>query len=329
MIEKILLLVQDIPIVERPYAYIAEKLGMSEEEVLQTLRKAKEEKIIRQVSPIYDTKALGYQSALVAFRVKPERIEEVAQFINTHPGVSHNYERPGGYFNLWITLAVPPDAPLSLEETVNIFAKNTEDYAILRTKRVFKIGVKLGYDSVEERDEVQEISLSVRTLEELDKLIIRHTQDNFPLSERPFLEYAKRLGMDEPTLIEKFRGMKETGLLRRVAAILYHRRAGYSANGMSVWKVEPARMSTLGSLLASFKGVSHCYERETHPKWNYNLYAMIHGRTREEVESLVRKVSEKSGVEDYLILYSIREFKKTRVRYFTDESYQWYELYAR
>jgi DNA-binding Lrp family transcriptional regulator len=134
--------------------------------------------------------------------------------------------------------------------------------------------------------------------------------------------------MDEPTLIEKFRGMKETGLLRRVAAILYHRRAGYSANGMSVWKVEPVRMSTLGSLLASFKGVSHCYERETHPKWNYNLYAMIHGRTREEVEGLVRKVSEESEVEDYLILYSTREFKKTRVRYFTEELYQWYELYA-
>ncbi len=330
MIGEVLKLAQDIPIVERPYAYIAQMLGIREQDVLNSLRKAKEEKIIRQISPIYDTKSLGYQSALVAFRVKPEKVEEVANFINTHPGVSHNYERTG-YFNLWITLAVPPDAPLNLEETVRIFAQMAEDYAILRTKRVFKIGVKLGYDSVEEREDGITAYNSSFQITEDDRIIIRLTQDEFPIVERPFSLYAEKLGMDEAFLLERFKKMNDGGVLRRIGAILYHRKAGYTANGMSVWRVEEEdRLDALGRLLASYKGVSHCYERIPHPpNWPYNLYAMIHGKSKEEVDGLVERVSKESGIKDYQILYSTREFKKTRVRYFTEEIYRWYDKYAR
>jgi len=330
MIGEVLKLAQDIPIVERPYAYIAKMLGIREQDVLNSLKKAKEEKIIRQISPIYDTKSLGYQSALVAFRVKPEKVEEVANFINTHPGVSHNYERTG-YFNLWITLAVPPDAPLNLEETVRIFAQMAEDYAILRTKRVFKIGVKLGYDSVEEREDGITAYNSSFQITEDDRIIIRLTQDEFPIVERPFSLYAEKLGMDEAFLLERFKKMNDGGVLRRIGAILYHRKAGYTANGMSVWRVEEEdRLDALGRLLASYKGVSHCYERTPHPpNWPYNLYAMIHGKSKEEVDGLVERVSKESGIKDYQILYSTREFKKTRVRYFTEEIYRWYDKYAR
>jgi len=330
MIGEVLKLAQDIPIVERPYAYIAQMLGIREQDVLNSLRKAKEEKIIRQISPIYDTKSLGYQSALVAFRVKPEKVEEVANFINTHPGVSHNYERTG-YFNLWITLAVPPDAPLNLEETVRIFAQMAEDYAFLRTKRVFKIGVKLGHDSVEEREDGITTYNSSFQITEDDRIIIRLTQDEFPIVEGPFSLYAEKLGMDEAFLLERFKKMNDGGVLRRIGAILYHRKAGYTANGMSVWRVEEEdRLDALGRLLASYKGVSHCYERTPYPpNWPYNLYAMIHGKSKEEVDGLVERVSKESGIKDYQILYSTREFKKTRVRYFTEEIYRWYDKYAR
>ncbi len=330
MIGEVLKLAQHIPIVERPYAYIAQRLGIKEQDVLNILKKAKEERIIRQISPIYDTKSLGYQSSLIAFKVNPERIEEVANFINTHPGVSHNYERTG-YFNLWITLAVPPDAPLNLEETVRLFAKMAEDYAILRTKKVFKIGVKLGYDSVEEREDgITNYNSSAEVTEE-EKVIISLTQDEFPLVDRPFSLYAERLGMDEVYLLEKFKKMNDSGVLRRIGAILYHRKVGYSANGMSVWRVEEEdKVNALGNLLASYKGVSHCYERTpSPPNWPYNLYAMIHGKSEEEVDELVKRVSEESGIKDYQILYSTREFKKTRVRYFTEEIYHWYDRYAR
>ncbi len=314
-----------IPFVPRPFEALGRELNLSEEEILRELRKLKEERIVRQISPIYSAKAVGYDSALVAFRVDPSRIEEVAAVVSEHPGVSHNYEREHD-FNLWFTLAVPPDAPLSIEDTVSRMAERTgvRDYVILRTVRSFKLSVKLDYESLSERErEAVEGGDTVRRfLSEEEKEIVRITQRDVPLIPRPFEALARELGVSEEFLIEKLVSFKEEGVIRRFAAILHHRKAGFRANGMTVWKVPPQRVEEVGRFLASFRSVSHCYERTTNHLWGYNLFTMIHGRSREEVVSFVERVGKEIQIEDYRILFSTREFKKRRIELFSEEFYE-------
>ena len=313
-----------IPLVERPFARLAERLGVSEGEVMEELRKLREEGIIRQISPIYDTRAAGYDSALIAFRVHPRRIEDVARIVNTHPGVSHNYEREH-QFNLWFTLAVPPDGKLSLEETVSLLADlgSVEEYLILRAVRTFKIGVRLDYADPSEREKVIARESRRVELSPLEREVVKVSQIDLPLVERPFSVLAERVGVPERKLLEVLRELKKKGVMRRFSAVLFHRRMGFKANGMAVWKVPRERVEEVGHYLASFRGVSHCYERTTCGGWDYNLFSMIHGRSREEVISLVEEVGRELGLKEREVLFSKREFVKRRIELFSEEFYEW------
>ncbi|RLJ70843.1 DNA-binding Lrp family transcriptional regulator [Hydrogenivirga caldilitoris] len=314
----------NIPIVSRPFKYLGERLGVDEGEVIKAVKSLKEEGIIRQVSPIYDTKAAGYDSSLVAFKVPRDRILEVAKLVNTHPGVSHNYEREHD-FNLWFTLAVPPDGEMSLEETVSLLAKlgKVEGYVVLRTLKTYKIGVKLDYKELTEREEVKIQDRKKTQLTELEKEVIRVSQKDIPLVEAPFAELAKTLGVTEEEFLQTLRVLQNKGVMRRFSAILFHRRAGFRANGMAVWRVPEDRIDQIGIHLASYKSVSHCYWRTTNQHWSYNLFSMIHGKTKEEVLSFVEKVGEEVGIYDRETLFSTREFKKRRVELFSEEFYEW------
>ncbi len=316
---------EGIPLEVEPFKPLAEKLSIPQHELIDILRDQKEKKIIRQISPIYDTKSLGYDSSLVAFSVDKDRLLEVANVINQHPGVSHNYER-NNLFNLWFTIAVPPDSKLGLERTVDILAKKTgtEKYVILRTKKFFKIGVKLNVKgSDKSKEEYKEKKEAKRPLTEEEKKIIKETQFDLPLTERPFREYAEKLGLTEEELLEKLRQFKEEGFMRRFAGILNHRKAGFKANGMVVWKVPEERVEEVGKLLASYRAVTHCYLRNTNEFWQYNLFSMVHGKSKEEVEDIVKDMERETGIKDYHILYSTKEFKKIRLKYFTEDYYLW------
>ncbi len=124
-------------------------------------------------------------------------------------------------------------------------------------------------------------------------------------------------------LLEHMVGMRERGLLRRVAAILYHRRAGFSANGMGVWKVPAERIEELGPRMASFRGISHCYERPTYPDWPYSVFTMAHGRSKDECDAVLDAIADDTGTTDRATLYSSTQFKKIRLLYFTEEFKDW------
>jgi len=318
---------EGIPFDIKPYRALSQRLSIPQEELLDILREQKKKKIIRQISPIYDTKSLGYDSSLVAFSVEKERLIDVANVINQHPGVSHNYER-NNPFNLWFTIAVPPDSRLGLEETVKILAEKTgvEKYVILRTKKFFKIGVKLNVKgSDKSKEEYREKKEAKRKLSEEEKRIIKETQFDLPLTERPFKEQAEKLGLSEEELVGKLKQFKEEGFMRRFAGILNHRKAGFKANGMVVWKVPEDRVEEVGRILASYKAVTHCYLRNTNEYWHYNLFSMVHGKSKEEVEDIVSDMRRETGIDDYYILYSTKEFKKVRLKYFTEDYYRWEE----
>ena len=326
--ELLKILQEDIPISERPFKYVASRLNISESEVIGEVERLFQKKILRQISPIYDTRRAGYDSSLVAFKVSPHKVESVAKIINTCPGVSHNYER-NDEFNLWFTIAVPPDARLNLEDTVKKLAEicGVKEYAILRTLKTFKIGVKLSFNSIFERDEeIPEIKEEKPVfLNEFEKAVIRETQESIPLKERPFKEVAKKLELDEEKVVSILKNLKEKGVLRRFSAILFHRKAGFKANGMAVWRVEKEKVEEVGKFFSSFKAISHCYERKTNGNWEYNLFTMVHGREKKEVLDLCEYLSEETGIKDYKVLFSTREFKKKRVKLFTPDYYRWEE----
>jgi siroheme decarboxylase len=161
--------------------------------------------------------------------------------------------------------------------------------------------------------------------DEDDVATIKALQGPMEPVERPYDDAAAELGIGTEELLERLRTMVDRKLLRRVAAILYHRRAGFSANGMGVWKVPEAEIFETGRRMASFRGISHCYQRPTYADWPYSVFTMAHGRSKEECDAILDSIAVECGMapEDRATLYSSTEYKKIRLHYFTDEYARW------
>ena len=322
------------PIHPRPYAAVAEALGAPEEEVLADVRRLLEDRIIRQVTPIYDTRAFGYGSMLVAAKVDPEHPWRAAKIINSHPGVSHNYLR-NHEFNMWFTLAVEEQSKLGLQGTLDLLQELTgaESIRQLPTLKLFKIRMDLkmsgSTQDLAKMATVEEpVELAKQAYDEWDRDVVRATQGDLPVESAPYREAAATLGITEQALVDHLQGMKDRGLLRRVAAILFHRRAGFSANGMGVWGVPDAQIADLGPRMAAYRGISHCYERPTYKDWPYSVFTMAHGRSKEECDSILDAIAAETGITERATLYSSTEFKKIRLLYFTDDFTDWEREHA-
>ena len=146
-----------------------------------------------------------------------------------------------------------------------------------------------------------------------------------PVVPEPYDDAAAQLGISTDRLLEHLEGMRERKALRRVAAILFHRRAGFSANGMGVWKVPEDRIMELAPRMAAFRGISHCYQRPTYADWPYSVFTMAHGRSKEECDAILDSIAEATGISERATLYSSTEFKKVRMLYFTDAFRRWEE----
>jgi len=313
------------PVTERPFKSVAEKLNSTEEEVLSLVQKLKDEKIIRQTSAIFDTKRLGYRSSLVAFKVAEDKIDQAAEIINAHPGVSHNYLRNHDY-NIWFTMAVAPDSKLGLEKTIEILKERTgaEDAIILPTLKMFKISVKM--DTTGKRAKKEKVKkLAHKEIELTPQYIavIKELQKDIAVVEEPFKEATKKLGLSYDEFFTIANKLKESGVMRRFATILNHRKAGFGANAMSVWAVPEEKGEEIGREMAEFSAVSHCYLRPSYPNWPYNLFAMVHAKTQEECDTLIEEMAKESGLTEYGKLYSTVEFKKQRLVYFDDAFEEW------
>ena len=153
-------------------------------------------------------------------------------------------------------------------------------------------------------------------LTELEKRIIDSIQDDIAITERPYLEIAKELGVSENTLLEKLKDLCDRGVIRRFGATIRHQKSGFDANAMIAWMVAEDRIDEVGQKMASFKAVSHCYRRNPTDDWPYNLYTMIHARDEESCREIARKLSTQASVDNYTLLFSRKELKKTSMRYF-------------
>ena len=323
------------PIVARPYAAVAQQLGVDEDTVLRRVGELVKDRIIRQVTPIFDTRAFGYGSMLVAAKVDPDHPWAPAKIINSHPGVSHNYLR-NHEFNMWFTLAVEEGSELGLQGTLDVLQELTgaESIRQLPTLQLFKIRMDLELvgdtDALAKSGSEQEvIELTKQPYDDLDVAVVRATQGDFPVCREPYADAARELGLTVDQLLEHMNAMQERGLLRRVAAILFHRRAGFSANGMGVWKVPPDKIDEYGPKMAAFRGISHCYERPIYEDWHYQIFTMAHGRSKEECDAILDAIADElPDIEDRATLYSSTEFKKVRLLYFTDAFRDWEREHA-
>ncbi len=322
------------PLEPRPYAAVAREASLAEDEVLRRVQRLLDERIIRQVTPIFDTRALGYGSMLVAAKIDPEHPWGAAKIVNSHPGVSHNYLRTHE-FNMWFTLAVEEDSALGLQGTLDLLQELTgaESIRQLPTLKLFKIRMDLemegGTRDLAAQGVAEEpVELNKVPYDDLDRAVIRATQGDLPVVSEPYAPAARELGMTVDALLEHLAGMKDRGILRRVAAILFHRRAGFSANGMGVWKVPEERIAEVGPRMAAYRGISHCYERPTYPDWPYSVFTMAHGRSKEECDAILDAISDDLGIAERATLYSSTEFKKVRLLYFTEDFKDWEREHA-
>jgi len=325
------LLQSSFPLEAEPFEPVAAAAELSTDEVKNRTQRLLDERIVREITPIFDTRALGYSSMLVAAKVDEEHPHRAAKIINSHPGVSHNYLRTHE-FNLWFTIATPPDSGLGLEGTLEVLQRLTDAESIrqLPTLTLFKINMNLEMAGATEDLAAAVEAAPPRELErqpydETDVAVIRALQGPMEVTDRPYDAAAAEAGMSTKDFLAHLAGMIDRKLLRRVAAILYHRRAGFSANGMGVWRVPDDRILEVGAKMAAVRGISHCYQRPTYEDWPYSVFTMAHGRSKEECDAILDGIAEAHHLhgEDRAVLYSSTEFKKIRLHYFTDDYARW------
>jgi DNA-binding Lrp family transcriptional regulator len=325
----------DFPLEPRPFAVLADRLGVDEATVRGRVAKVKEAGVLRQLSAIFDTRALGYSSALVAAKVDPEHIDAAAAVISEHPGVSHNYKRNHDY-NLWYTVAVPPGE--SLDEHIDVLHRESGSRVTrtLPTIKLYKIGVKLDMTGktaadakvtvLEHERPERKAEMPAPDLSELELATIRVVQHDLANEERPFAVYAEQIGggVTETDVLAVLRSLKERKLMRRFAAVMNHRSAGFKANAMGVWAVPEDRLDEIGPQMAGFAAVSHCYRRPTYDDWPYSVFTMVHGRTARDCEATIEAIRSETGVDEFCLLWSVKEYKKVRLEYFTPAWDTWY-----
>jgi siroheme decarboxylase len=323
---------RDFQLVPDPFAEMARELSIGGDEYLSTVRSLKKRGIIRNIAAIFNTARLGYVSVLVAFQIGAENIDHAAGIINSHPGVSHNYLREHRY-NIWFTLAAESEATLA--KTVRYLAEKAraDSYLTFRNERLLKIGLILDINGeASSQDELQPIDnghgrSEASILSPEEKEAIRLLQIDLPLVADPFAQLINTNGgqINREALIGHLKEFKKNGILRRYSAVLRHVKAGFTANAMTAWKYEREEdLARITEIFFARPVISHLYLRSAHPgKWEYPLFAMIHARSDEELKGIIQNLSRESGLADYLVLHTLKEFKKERVVYFSQKFIDW------
>jgi siroheme decarboxylase len=316
---------KDWLICEAPFEKLAKELRIDEDYLIHVLKDFKQKKIIRDISAIFNAAGLGYESALIAFEVTNEKIENTASIINAHPGVSHNYLRDNRY-NIWFTLTVDRNITLEAEAIKLAERSKAKDFLILKSEKLIKINAVFQIGENEDTEgsisDNNETIIFHKELSQKEKNAVCILQTDLPIEQRPFKRIIEKLNLDieEKNLMSIGEKFKQEGIIRRYSAILKHTNAGYKANAMTAWKLKDYNDINIIQLFSSVQNISHLYLRTVYPgKWEHRLFAMIHAKTDEELTEIIKKLEMQTGVKDYLVLRSLKEFKKKRIKYFTEE----------
>ncbi|MEI2646153.1 MAG: Lrp/AsnC family transcriptional regulator [Candidatus Competibacter sp.] len=308
------------PLVERPFAVVAERLGTDEGAVLQALRELLADGALTRFGPLYQIERLGGAFSLAALQAPEADFEQITALVNAFPEVAHNYRRDHA-LNMWFVLAT--ETPAKMGDTVERISKAT-DLPVFNfpKEREYFIEARFGVGAsgVNRSKPAAGVSgktaLSRQRLAEWRPLVLA-TQAGLPLTLKPYHALAARLNRDAATVMAGLQILLDAGAIRRIGVVPNHYRIGYAANGMTVWDVADDKVDELGEQVGTLEFVTHCYRRPRHqPNWPYNLFAMAHGASREEVATKADRIAAVLGdaCRARAILYSTQILKKTGLR---------------
>ena len=270
------------------------------------------EGIVRRIGASFSSRHLGYTSTLCAMAVpgSEKEVDRIASLVSAHAEVTHNYLRTGA-FNIWFTVIAPQMA--DIDRVVDKIRQQT-GYEVLNlpAKNIFKIKVDFSGPTGEDSAPKNDNSAPFDANSPFDIAVLKAVQGDIGESLFPF----EGLGLDEDKLLARLCEWKADGTVRRFGAFVRHQKMGFTFNGMSVWNVPLEDCASIGRSFAAFPFVSHCYERPRSEGWPYNLYAMVHDKTKEGLEAHLALMRELSGL-DCEVLVSLKEYKKTSPIYFT------------
>ena len=315
--ELLALLQQGIPLCKRPFEALADEAGCDEADVIGFLEDCREQGLVRRFGAVFDTRRLGYRSALCAAAIPPSELDDIAARITSLSGVTHCYLRepshpsPFTIPNLWFTLSYPADIFAAMADEVAARLRPHEVHVLPATKR-YKVDVVFGA-ATRARDESVEDDMPPITSS--DRAIIRALQGDTEIRPDYFAALAAKLGMNEWDLLSTLEMWRRRGRLKRIGFLLAHRNAGWTANGMCCWRIE-GDTTAAGRALAACDEVTHCYERPEAPNFPFNLFAMIHARSPEEALGTFARLEEKCGLASGTMLVSTHEYKKTSMTFF-------------
>jgi DNA-binding Lrp family transcriptional regulator len=310
-----------LPMCRTPFAALAEQLNSDESTVITQIQELKSLGIIRRFSVTISYRALGKAATLVTASVPDNELTTVTAVINSLPGVSHNYLRDHQY-NLWFTLQAD-----SIEQTENLLANLSRllgcRFHSMPATKVFKLRVRFDPDFPTEplslaqvRTEVVEDHLSGDTplsLNTVEKGVLTKLQTDLEIVPKPF-DFLATDSVDIDTVIETIQSLTDKGVIRPLAAILNHHKLGFCANIMFCAEIVPDRVDHVGKRLAGLKIVSHCYERKTFEGWPYNLFAMMHARTGDQIRRITDQFSAAEQIDKFELLATAAELKKEPVK---------------
>jgi DNA-binding Lrp family transcriptional regulator len=306
---------QGLPICKKPFEEIAKNLDSDEKEVLNQTLQLQKEGILRRISPIINYSSLGRVSTLVTAQVEENKLQEVADTVNALENVSHNYLRKHKY-NLWFTLQGA--CKDGIQQTLNSLQEQFGlTFHSLPALRIFKLDVR--FDAEENQTLAEDKNFQVAQnkkveLSEIEIQILSGLQEGIKIISKPFNSLCS-LGLEVGKVIEIIHSLIQKSVIRRIAGVLDHRKLGYEANVMFVCEVPKQDIMEVGRRLASFRAVSHCYERKTFQGWPYNLFAMIHARNYEQIQQIIKAFTKAENIESFALLETGKELKKQPVKY--------------
>lgn len=315
------LLQQGLPLCQRPFAEIAKALNTDEKEVLQRIRTLKSQGLIRRIGAILNFRAIGFAGTLAMAHVPQENLDQVSKAVNALPGVSHNYLRDHHY-NLWFTLQVKTSQ--EIDSTLsNLSRQFGIDFHSLPAIRIFKLEPlansvqSSAYSEQRTANSVQRVQIpktKVVKLNDVQKKMLVRLQDDMVLAEKPFARLCSE-DLNEEDVLATINELVDKGVIRRIAAVVDHRKLGFVANALFVCEVPPRRVSHTGQVLTQLPIVSHCYERVTFEGWPYNLFAMMHARSIDEIQITVSEFTKAEKIGAFALLPTMAELKKQPIRY--------------
>ncbi len=311
---------RDLPLVSRPFSVVGEKVGDGETAVIETLARLQRRGAISRVGAVFAPRRIG-ASTLAALAAPPERLEEVAALVSARPEVNHNYQREH-HFNLWFVATASDQRRLSA--TLDAIAAAT-GCPVMSLPLQEEFHIDLGFDLAGRDGKTMraahpclgnEATQVAPTAE--DQALMAALQPGLELVARPFAKLAECAGLSEAAVLERIGVWLDSGIVKRFGVVVRHHELGYKANAMTVFDVPDDQVAAVGARLAREEGVTLCYRRARHlPEWPYNLYCMVHGRSREEVLPVIERLCRIAGY-PCEALFSLRRFKQCGARYFGD-----------